>query len=104
MIDPVPNIQNMSKNKDTQSRLRAAESLIGVIPNYCKICSMPNNDFVVLNETAEYSGIEIAVNRQGILRVRYSSHGSKGFDTQDTVNIDYCPICGSPFKHNELRS
>lgn len=29
----------------------------------CQYCNQPNNDFVDLNRTVEYSGIEIALNR-----------------------------------------
>ena len=39
----------------------------------CKYCNREDNDFVMLNETADYSGLEIAMNRQGILRIRHYS-------------------------------
>lgn len=36
----------------------------------CPYCESGTNDFVPMNQTAEYSGIEMSVNRQGMLRVR----------------------------------
>lgn len=36
----------------------------------CPYCETETNDFVPMNQTAEYSGIEMSVNRQGMLRVR----------------------------------
>lgn len=36
----------------------------------CSYCESETNDFVSMNQTVEYSGIEMAVNRQGMLRVR----------------------------------
>lgn len=59
----------------------------------CKYCNREDNDFVLLNETSEYSGIEMALNRQGILRIRHYSSNHM-WATQDIVNIKYCPICG----------
>ena len=35
----------------------------------CPYCESGTNDFVPMNQTAEYSGIEMSVNRQGMLRV-----------------------------------
>lgn len=59
----------------------------------CKYCEHENNDFVILNETKEYSGLEIAMNKQGMLRVRnYSSN--QMWATQDIINIKFCPMCG----------
>ena len=60
----------------------------------CKYCEHENNDFVILNETKDYSGIEIAVNRQGMLRVRYEDNI---WFSQDIVNIKFCPMCGKKF-------
>lgn len=36
----------------------------------CPYCECGTNDFEVLNQTAEYSGIELSINRQGMLRAR----------------------------------
>lgn len=36
----------------------------------CPYCECDTNDFEGLNQTAEYSGIELALNRQGMLRAR----------------------------------
>ena len=51
---------------------------------------------IVENQTAEYSGIEMSVNRQGMLRVRVLDDDG-GFTTQDIVEIRSCPLCGKRF-------
>ena len=63
----------------------------------CKYCEHKNNDFVVLNDTKEYSGMEIALNRQGMLRVRYYEGYNLLWSTEDIINIKHCPICGRKF-------
>ena len=60
----------------------------------CPYCDAETNDFVPINQTVEYSGIEIALNRQGMLRVRVYESGQETFTTQDIVEIKYCPNCG----------
>lgn len=35
----------------------------------CPYCESGTNDFVPMNQTAEYSGIEMSVNRQGKFEV-----------------------------------
>ena len=65
----------------------------------CPYCEHENNDFVVLNQTAEYSGIEIAMNRQGMLRVRCYEENRETFSTQDIVEIKHCPLCGEKIKN-----
>ena len=61
----------------------------------CKFCEGDNNNFVVMNDTKDYSGMEIAINRQGMLRVRYYMYnGIDRFESQDILNIKYCPLCG----------
>mgnify|MGYP000278859908 CR=1 FL=1 len=50
----------------------------------CPYCESGTNDFVPMNQTAEYSGIEMSVNRQGMLRVRVLDDDG-GFTTQDIV-------------------
>lgn len=64
----------------------------------CNHC-MPSSehDFLTLNDTVEYSGIEIALNDQGMLRIRVYDKGN--LETQDIVNITYCPFCGRRFKN-----
>lgn len=52
----------------------------------CPYCESGTNDFVPMNQTAEYSGIEMSVNRQGMLRVRVLDDDG-GFTTQDIVEI-----------------
>ena len=64
----------------------------------CKCCEHENNDFVLLNETADYSGLEMSLNRQGMLRVRYYEDISRVWFSEDIVNIKFCPICGREFK------
>ena len=61
----------------------------------CKYCEHENNDFVILNDTVEYSNIEMALNRQGMLRVRYFEQGKYDlFYSQDIINVKFCPMCG----------
>ena len=60
----------------------------------CKYCEHENNNFVILNDTKEYSGVEIALNRQGILRVRYYEGYNQLWSMEDIMNIEYCPMCG----------
>lgn len=56
----------------------------------CEYCG--SNEFTALNDTVDYSGLEIAINNS-MLRVR--NYNFKDiFETQDVVNINYCPICG----------
>ena len=64
----------------------------------CKYCE-PNKDnsFVILNETFEYSGIEFALHSKGMLRCRYYE-GKENFESQDIVNIKFCPICGTELR------
>ena len=52
----------------------------------CPYCESGTNDFVPMNQTAEYSGIEMSVNRQGMLRVRVLDDDGS-FTTQDIVEI-----------------
>lgn len=61
----------------------------------CPYCDAKTNNFIPINQTVEYSGIEIALNRQGMLRVRVYESGQKTFTTQDIVEIKCCPNCGA---------
>lgn len=63
----------------------------------CQYCKERNNDFVILNNTNMYSGIDIEINRQGMLRVRVFNDEMDGFVTQDILNVRYCPMCGRKF-------
>ena len=60
----------------------------------CKYCETDNNDFVIINDTRTYSGIEFSINRQGMLRVRYYEDLSNEWISEDIINIKYCPFCG----------
>lgn len=60
----------------------------------CVYCDRKDYDFVPLNETFGYSGIEISLNKQGMLRVRYYDINDPDFVIQDIVNIKFCPNCG----------
>ena len=61
----------------------------------CEFCNWNTNDFVILNDTADYSGIEFAIHKKGMLRARYFENGTKDlFISQDMINIKYCPMCG----------
>jgi len=62
----------------------------------CPYCEQETNDFVVMNQTVEYSGIEISINRQGMLRVRVLANDGS-FTTQDIVETHHCPLCGKQF-------
>ena len=64
----------------------------------CQYCEPRGcNDFVPMNQTVEYSGIELAVNCQGMLRARYYDLNGDTFIVQDIVNIKHCPLCGRKF-------
>lgn len=62
----------------------------------CPYCESEKNDFVPMNQTAEYSGIEISVNRQGMLRVRVLDDDGS-FAAQEIIKIRNCPLCGKRF-------
>ena len=61
----------------------------------CPYCKGETNDFIPLNQTVKYSGIEMALNRQGMLRVRVYEPEKTTFTTQDIVEIKHCPHCGA---------
>ena len=63
----------------------------------CPFCSDTDNGFIRINDTVEYSGIEMCMNRQGMFRVRVYDE-SEPFDSLDSINIKYCPFCGRSFK------
>ena len=60
----------------------------------CPYCEENDNGFVILNETKDYSGIEVGMNKQGIMRVRFGYADCALFESQDVINIKYCPMCG----------
>lgn len=62
----------------------------------CSYCESETNDFVPMNQNVECSGIEMAVNRQGMLRVRVLDDDGS-FTTQDIIEIRNCPLCGKRF-------
>lgn len=64
----------------------------------CPYCDAKTNDFISINQTVEYSGIEIALNRQGMLRVRVYESGQETFTAQDIVEIKCCPNCGADMR------
>ena len=59
--------------------------------NTCEYCK---GGFSVLNTTMEYSGIEFALMKNSIRARYYPSHEYTTFQTQDIVNIEFCPMCG----------
>ena len=71
-----------------------AADVVPVRHGHCPYCDAKTNDFISINQTVEYSGIEIALNRQGMLRVRVYESGQETFTAQDIVEIKYCPNCG----------
>lgn len=64
----------------------------------CKYCECENNDFILLNDTNMYSGVDIEINRQGMLRIRVFNDEYGGFVTEDILNLKYCPICSRRFE------
>ena len=64
----------------------------------CQYCDSDCNDFVVMNQAMEYSGIELAINRQGMLRARYYGINRDAFETQDIIEIKCYPLCGRKCK------
>lgn len=63
----------------------------------CPFCSDTDNGFIRMNDTVEYSGIEMCMNRKGMFRVRVYDE-SEHIDSQDSINMKYCPFCGRSFK------
>lgn len=63
----------------------------------CPYCERDDNASVPLNQGYEYSGLEVSVNRQGELRVRYYEDVNQNFVSQDIVEINFCPNCGKRF-------
>lgn len=64
----------------------------------CAYCDREDNDFVLLNQTTDYSNIEMALNRQGMLRVRCYVDDNQVWFSQDIVEIKFCPNCGRAMK------
>jgi hypothetical protein len=59
----------------------------------CEYCNKDTNGFIPINNTVDYSGLEISINHKGMLRCR-NYNFKELYDTQDIVNINYCPMCG----------
>lgn len=66
----------------------------------CKYCNRKDNDFVILHDTADYSGIEMSLNRQGMLRTRYYGSNHLWY-SEDIVNVKFCPMCGRKFTEDK---
>lgn len=64
----------------------------------CEYCEHENNDFITLNATVDYSNIEMAINRQGVFRIRHYTDENQVWFSQDLININFCPVCGRKFK------
>lgn len=68
----------------------------------CKFCGGKDNAFHIINaETVAYSGIEIAINRWGMLRVRvYDDYECETAlpRSSEIVMIAACPNCGADMK------
>lgn len=58
----------------------------------CKHCE-DDVGFIPLNNTVEYSGLEMSMSAKGMLRCRAYMFKDR-FETQDVVEIKYCPMCG----------
>ena len=76
-------------------RYMDATDVAPVRHGHCPYCDAKTNDFIPINHTVEYSGIEIALNRKGMLRVRVYESGQETFTAQDIVEIKCCPNCGA---------
>lgn len=63
----------------------------------CPYCECSNDDFQQVNQSVEYSGIEISLNRRGLLRIRTYLNDKEIFDAQDITELKYCPLCGKQF-------
>lgn len=75
----------------TQEQLRNVVQGRAARRKSCPFCYHNDNDFRTLNaETAQYSFLQIAMNCQGMLRVRDLSPGGG----QEVIHIHYCPMCG----------
>lgn len=75
----------------TQERLEQIKEKRAALLNHCSFCGNHDNDFRTLNaDMAQYSFLQIAMNSQGMLRVRDLSPGGG----QEVIRISYCPMCG----------
>ena len=66
------------------------------IKNVWQPCGCLTEEYLPLTDV-RYSGVEVVLfTKLKFIRVRvYYSEGAEGtFDTQDIVNIKYCPLCG----------
>ena len=64
----------------------------------CPVCNCDSTDNIPLNDTTKYSGIEISLNKLGELRVRTYSDSSDYWESQDIINLKYCPLCRRKYK------
>ena len=68
----------------------------------CKFCGGNDNTFHIINaETAAYSGIELSINRQGMLRVRvYDDYECETAlpRSSEIIMIAACPNCGADMR------
>lgn len=64
--------------------------------NKCTICNGKHGtDFVVINpHAAGDSGIQVAINKQGMMRIRYFDNTSIKHKSEEIVKLIHCPICG----------
>lgn len=63
----------------------------------CVYCDKNCNGFQPLNDTEEYSGIQIAFHHSGMLRVRVFKEDEEFVPhvvMQDVINLQICPKCG----------
>ena len=86
-----PRKKGVEEHVITQERLRDIIQGRAARCKSCPFCSRDDNDFRTINaETAQYSFLQIAMNCQGMLRVRDLSPGGG----QEVIRILYCPMCG----------
>ena len=83
-------------SKERLERIREQRKCLVARP--CKYCGADNNGFQILNpETYRYSLVELALNRQGMLRVRTYPSPDWLEDLQEVMRVPYCPMCGRKF-------
>lgn len=63
----------------------------------CRYCDPSgNHDFRPVNQSAEYSDIEMSLSNLGVFRVRV--YNGENITRQDVVEMRYCPLCGRKFQ------
>ena len=66
----------------------------------CKFCNLQSGERGLLNDTAEYSGIEVVMMPFNAIRVRVfrDYENDNTFRGQEVVVVNFCPMCGKKLK------